>query len=171
MTTRRWVTKLSRPCCDVWSRKRGSSVTLTSCGTFATQARAAGFDAQSVPAIGCLLVDQGTKSCLSSSCGPVEDGHPIMTCSDTPNRSSGFAIFGGRSGLFSLASLGAGRRHLTICGSFWDAGPPPDSSCGSGELGVEVVEESPPYVDDQPGLGLSKQLGIRVRHAPLVPNR
>ena len=43
--------------------------------------------------------------------------------------------------------------------------------CGSRELGVEVVEEGPPDVDDEPRLGLSEQLGVRVGHAPLVPDR
>ncbi len=41
----------------------------------------------------------------------------------------------------------------------------------SRELGVEVVEEGRPDVDDEPSLRLSEQLGVRVGHAPLVPNR
>ena len=53
----------------------------------------------------------------------------------------------------------------------------PSGSCaghslgGSRELFVEVVEEVPSDVDDEPRLGLSKQLGARVHHAPPVPNR
>ena len=52
----------------------------------------------------------------------------------------------------------------------------PSGSCaghslgGSRELFVEVVEEVPSDVDDEPRLGLSKQLGARVHHAPPVPN-
>ena len=41
----------------------------------------------------------------------------------------------------------------------------------SGELGVEVVEKSPPDVDDEPCLGLAEQLCVGVRHARLVPDR
>ena len=41
----------------------------------------------------------------------------------------------------------------------------------SRELDVEVAEESPPDVDDEPSLGLSEQVSVRVRHAPLVPHR
>ncbi|MHB1988275.1 MAG: JAB domain-containing protein [Acidimicrobiales bacterium] len=36
------------------------------------------------------------------------------------------------------------------------------------ELGVEVVEKGPPYVEDEPSFGLSKEFGVRVGHAPLV---
>lgn len=46
-----------------------------------------------------------------------------------------------------------------------------DFSWQSRELGVEVVEEGSPDVDDEPRLGLSEQLGVRVGHAPLVPDR
>jgi hypothetical protein len=50
---------------------------------------------------------------------------------------------------------------VNLQNSFW----------GVRELDVEVVEERPPDVDDEPGLGLSEQLGVRVGHAPLVPDR
>jgi len=41
----------------------------------------------------------------------------------------------------------------------------------SRELVIEVVEDRPARVDDESGLGLVQQLGVRVSDARLVPNR
>jgi hypothetical protein len=39
------------------------------------------------------------------------------------------------------------------------------------QLRIEVMEEGPSDVDDEPRLGLSEERSIRMRHAPLVPDR
>jgi hypothetical protein len=41
----------------------------------------------------------------------------------------------------------------------------------STELGVEIVEEAPPDVDDQHGFGLAEKFLVRVGDARVVPDR